>query len=102
MWKAGDSGNPNGRRAEDRKLKLLCRVHTEKACEKLAKFLDSDNPMVVIAAAKELLDRAYGKAKQMVEGRFEHEHIVSTSDESQLAARLGKRSTADTVANTVQ
>jgi hypothetical protein len=66
-WKPGQPGNPQGRRAEDRKLKLLCRQHTEKAVNALVKHLDSDNPSAVVAAANAILDRAYGKPKQIVD-----------------------------------
>lgn len=87
-WVEGQSGNPAGRKAEDRKLKLLCRQYTEKAITKIVEFLDSENPLIALSAAKELLDRGYGKAKQSIEGKFEHEHTVTTGDASSLSSRL--------------
>jgi hypothetical protein len=71
-FKPGESGNPEGRRAEDRKIKLLARQHTERAITKLAQWLDSDNPKASVAAACALLDRGYGKAQQNVSAVVEH------------------------------
>lgn len=67
-FEKGQSGNPEGRRSEDRKVKLLARQHTESAIKKLAKWMNSnDDPKASITAACALLDRGYGRPKQTVE-----------------------------------
>ena len=41
---------------------------TPQATRRLAKLLESDNESVALGAVKEVLDRAYGKASQPIEG----------------------------------
>lgn len=60
----GKSGNPNGRPKEDPELKALCRAKTEVAVHKLIWWMESDNPKASVAAAKEILDRGWGRASQ--------------------------------------
>lgn len=83
---------------EDRKVKLLARLHTEKAVNTLVSMLDSDQPSAAVAAANALLDRGWGKPKQVVEGTFEHEHTVSVGESDSLTPKLdkllGRRSSA--------
>jgi len=80
-FKPGETGNPEGRRAEDRKVKLLARQHTEKAISKLAQWMESDNPKASVAAACALLDRGYGKAQQNVSAVVEHQVNVGHSEQ---------------------
>ena len=101
-WKKGESGNPLGRTPEDWRLKRICRTYTEQAITLLANMLKSQNESVALGAAKELLDRAYGKPKQTVEGKLELEHIVRTGDASSLAERLGRRTPRAPVVDTLQ
>lgn len=65
-FKPGQSGNPNGRRKEDTRVKELARAQTERAIEALVKALDDDRTRV--AAAVALLDRGWGKAAQALTG----------------------------------
>jgi uncharacterized membrane protein len=69
-FKPGQTGNPRGRAAEDRKVKLLARQHTDKAIAKLAEWMNSDNPKASVSAACALLDRAYGKPKQTIDAQI--------------------------------
>lgn len=43
------------------KLKALARQHTEDAIQRLAKLMNDGNSCVAVAAARELLERGYGK-----------------------------------------
>lgn len=68
----GQSGNPSGRPkitlADGRSLKDVARGHTEKALNALVAALDDDSTTARIAAARELLDRGWGKSTQPISG----------------------------------
>jgi hypothetical protein len=66
-FQPGQSGNPSGRPKEDPSLRDACRKHTEAAIMVLANALGDENVKNQITAAKELLDRGYGRAAQSVE-----------------------------------
>lgn len=98
----GKSGNPEGRRAEDRKLKLLARQHTEKAVATLARYLESENPQAAIAAANALLDRAFGRPKQTVEGHVTYRRRLSYAKRLEGEAVTAPDNSANVMVNTVQ
>ena len=58
----GVSGNPGGR---PKGLAVRAREHADKAIDVLVAAMADDNPRVQIAAAKEILDRGYGKPLTM-------------------------------------
>jgi HEAT repeat protein len=58
----GSSGNPGGR---PKGIAAKAREFGDKALEVLADALKDDDGRIRIAAAKELLDRGYGKSVQM-------------------------------------
>lgn len=55
----GVTGNPGGR---PKGIAAIARQHTDKAVDVLVAAMDSNDERVKIAAAKEILDRGYGKA----------------------------------------
>ena len=59
---AGQSGNPGGR---PKGIAALAREHKDKALEVLVAGLDNADAKVQIAAAREILDRGYGKPVTM-------------------------------------
>lgn len=68
-WVKGQSGNPGGRPtldAEARELRELARMHGPRALGRLAELLESGDGKVVVMAAREILDRGFGKAMQPV------------------------------------
>lgn len=58
----GKSGNPGGR---PKGLAAKAREYAGRALEVLSEALDDDDPKVRLAAAKEVLDRGYGKPVSM-------------------------------------
>ena len=72
----------------DRKLKLLARSYTELAVSTLVRMLESDESSVCVSAANALLDRGWGKPKQVIEGDFKHEHTVDVGEHAGLTPKL--------------
>lgn len=61
-FQRGVSGNPGGKpKGED--VRALARKNTKRAFERILSLIDSDDERVAMMAAKEVLDRAYGKPK---------------------------------------
>lgn len=60
-WQKGQSGNPSGRKATD-SLRSLLRSHTVRATQRIVELMESEDERVAMMAAKEVLDRYYGKA----------------------------------------
>lgn len=61
-WVPGQSGNPGGR---PKGIAAIAREHKDKAIEVLVAGMSDDDPRVRMAAAKEILDRGYGKPLTM-------------------------------------
>jgi hypothetical protein len=78
--KGGPSPNPGGRPKEVAEVKELARVHTAAAIETLVRLLNGPDPKASVAAARELLDRGYGRPSQALE--------VTGEDGKPLFARL--------------
>ena len=66
IWQPGQSGNPGGRPKTVVDAVAICQKHGEKACQVLEKLLDSKDERIQFAAAKEVLDRGFGKPVQAV------------------------------------
>lgn len=68
-FKPGQSGNPAGRPQTHKFVVELARQHTEAAIDKLVALMsldDEDSRATQVAAAKALLDRAWGTPPQSV------------------------------------
>ncbi len=62
VFKPGQSGNPGGR---PKGIAALARQHTDKALEVLVEGMENEDPRVRVTAAKEVLDRGWGKPLTM-------------------------------------
>ena len=82
-FKPGQSGNPGGR---PKGLGTKAREYGDKCIEVLADALDSDDVKTRIAAARELLDRGYGKPLTMT---AEVSNRLDELDDDTLDAAIG-------------
>ena len=67
-FQPGQSGNPSGRPKQDPAIRALARENAEKALGVFIADLESDDAKIRQGAAKEILDRAYGKPAQAIVG----------------------------------
>lgn len=61
MFEKGKSGNPGGRSKRLEEIRSLAKQHSRRAFNRILELIESDDERVAMAAAKEVLDRAYGK-----------------------------------------
>ena len=63
---SGVSGNPGGRPKLPAEMREIFQSRGQEAAEILVKHLRASDPRVSVAAAREILDRAYGKPVQSI------------------------------------
>ena len=85
QFKKGESGNPGGRPKVIAELRELARAHAPDAIKELARLaIKAKSEAARVAAIRELLDRGYGKAQQIVE----NEDDLSNQTAEELRAAL--------------
>jgi hypothetical protein len=91
-WQPGQSGNPKGRSKEQGEIERLAKDRSKRALERIIELVESTDERIALMAAKEVLDRAFGRAKQSedadVDGRQLTINIVRYSDGNQPPAQL--------------
>lgn len=97
VWKKGESGNPSGVNHKRAALARRMEGLTIKAADALEYALDNGTTSERITAAKEVLDRAIGKAKQQQDITVKHQadgHLSAlVALAASTAARIGHSGT---------
>lgn len=75
-FEKGKSGNPGGRPKKSSQAAYLARKYAEQAIEALVGNLKDENGSVRNSAARELLDRGFGKPEQYVELDADQKHTI--------------------------
>lgn len=85
-FRPGHSGNPGGRPKVAGRVRDLARAHTEKAVSVLVESLDDADARVRLTAANMLLDRAWGKAVNIVDDTCDEPPDPPGTDMSRISA----------------
>jgi len=90
-WQKGQSGNPTGRSKASVELQSLARAHTPEAFAALVRVIRSKHApdAAVVSAAREILDRGWGRPALPVTGDLGFGRLVEA-----LEARRSKASAA--------
>jgi hypothetical protein len=64
-WRKGQSGNPSGYRGAYGEVVKIAREYSEHAIRRLGELLESEDERVAAVAAQALLDRAWGKPREI-------------------------------------
>jgi len=77
-FKPGKSGNPSGRPKQPKEFKDLVKANTVPALEAVISIMNNKNAKESdrLKAAEIVIDRAYGKATQLIAGDAEHDALV--------------------------
>lgn len=87
VTKGGANLNPGGR---DRRLQATARIVKRlsmRAAERLGELLESSNEQVALGAAREILDRNFGRPKAQVDVTHTHTHELHLAALQQIAER---------------
>lgn len=87
VTKGGANLNPGGR---DRRLQATARIVKRlsmRAAERLGELLESSNEQVALGAAREILDRNFGRPKAQVDVTHTHTHELHLAALQQIADR---------------
>jgi hypothetical protein len=83
-FKKGESGNPGGRPKVIGELRELAREHAPDAIKELARLaIKAKSETARVAAIRELLDRGYGKAAQVLDTELDTENEADQSKTSE-------------------
>lgn len=70
-FQKGVSGNPGGRPKESADVKDLARQHSSEAFSRILELMRSDNARVALAAAQEVMNRAWGKPEAHMHAKLD-------------------------------
>ena len=70
----GASGNPGGRPKLPGEMREMFQAKAPEAFEVLCKHLHASDPKVSVTAAKEILDRAYGRPLQSIDANINEDN----------------------------
>jgi hypothetical protein len=83
----GPSLNPGGRSRRLEATARIVRRLSMRAAERLGELLESPNDAVALGAAREILDRNFGKPKAQVDVAVTHTHELHLAALQQIAER---------------
>src|SRR5262245_56310132 len=69
-FKKGESGNPGGRPKLPAEMKEMFQAKAPEAFEVLCQHMHAKDPRVSVAAATQILDRAYGRPVQSIDANL--------------------------------
>lgn len=78
-FQKGKTGNPNGRprkTAEIIEIEALAKTFTQEAVDRLAHWMRSPDARASVTAAKTLIERGWGMAKQQLDATIKDERMV--------------------------
>ena len=87
----GKSGNPSGRPKENKDVKELARQHSPEAFARVVELMKNDDPRVSLAAAQEVLNRAWGKPTQPSDIDVRHNYVARLPDHLETAEAWEQR-----------
>lgn len=87
-FKKGVSGNPGGRPKVLEDVKLMAREHGKDAFKTVVALLKSTDERVALAAAQEVMNRAYGKPTQYMDVT-QRRDVAELSDAELIAIASG-------------
>jgi hypothetical protein len=102
-WKAGQSGNPNGRPKPEVDIAALARKHGTKCIEVVVDLLSSEDEKMRLSAAIALLDRGFGRPKQEMDINSNSTielHLVAARAISQTLIEQQSTPTIETIEST--
>ena len=81
-FKPGQSGNPNGRPKQPKEFKDLVKANTVPALQAVIEIMNDPHtkPNDRLKAAELIIDRAYGKATQPIDGDIQGDIIIRWSE----------------------
>ena len=74
-FQRGQSGNPGGRPKLPAEMREMFRAKAPEAFEVLSRHLQSPDAKVAIAAATQILDRAYGRPTQSIDANINEDRV---------------------------
>lgn len=90
-WVKGQTGNPGGRPSLPPDIRALLKDKAGPAAvRKLVELIDHYDPKIALAAARDIADRTYGKAKESVE-------VSGGAHEALAVWLIGRRDEAEAV-----
>ncbi|WP_342162540.1 DUF5681 domain-containing protein [Methylobacterium sp. SD21] len=102
-FKKGSSGNPKGRPPINREIQEMCRELTPKVVERLFDIaMHGRNDSASVQAATQILDRAWGRPKQSVDVKVDHNASGLAAAITAAQDRLVQRAVEATRANTIE
>jgi hypothetical protein len=66
-FQPGQSGNPSGKGGLFHEAQRICREASPQAARRMVELMNSDDPRVALLAADKVLERAWGKPKEVPE-----------------------------------